>query len=309
MRLSELKRLLALAYRAGVVASLKQVILAIKQNRPIDLALVNAAIQAMSTKAWQLQAAMAEGHFRFVLGENFVNLNPLAAQLRELARLHNERMGEYQYLFQQNSVPNLFIGRRGQDIIREISLNTIEDAFLRGKGALALKDQISRELIAKGRADLAELIAQGYDIKDEILKAVPVFSEDGRPHFWLKNKNDKFMKFEVEHYAELVASTTTEEADRMANVEKARAIGTRLVVFNKTGKGRAFYLETKDLRCAAVDGQIFSIEESGTIIDGIRFAYWRDVLPGPYTTCHPFCEHFMRPISEAVAVARVREAA
>jgi hypothetical protein len=309
MRLSELKRLLALAYRAGVVASLKQVILAIKDNRPIDLALVNAAIQEMSKKAWRLQAAMAEGHFRFVLGEKFINLNPLAAQLRELARLHNERMRDYQYLFNQNAVPNVLIGRRGQDIIREISLNTIEDAFLRGKGALALKDEISRELISKGRADLAELIDQGYDIKDEILKAVPVFSEDGRPHFFLKNKHGQFMKFEIEHYAELVASTTTEEADRMANVEKARAIGTRLVVFNETGKGRAFYIETNDLRCAAVDGRIFSIEEGGTIIDGYRFPYWREALPGPYTTCHPFCHHFMRPIAEVVAVARVREAA
>jgi hypothetical protein len=134
----------------------------------------------------------------------------------------------------------------------------------------------------------------------EVRNKIPLFHEDGQARFYLKTKTGKWMSYSVDGYAELVSVTTSEEADRVAQPERARSMGTRLVQFNSTGKGIQHYLAIGDDRCAAVDGQTFSIEEGGTVINGQIFKFWREALPGEFVTCHPYCQHRMRPISEAL---------
>lgn len=122
----------------------------------------------------------------------------------------------------------------------------------------------------------------------------------------VKNKGSyegvpKYQAWTPEKYADLVAITTAGEAEGAANISEAGELGTRLIKWNTTGKGASFYASIGDLRCAAVDGQIASLEEGGTTIGDKHFPYWRDLLPGPYNTCHPNCRHRFAPyLEEAV---------
>lgn len=271
----------------------------ILSGRIDKIAALNEIIAAMSNRAWAAERAIAVGVFSSSIGLKTPNYQPLAEMLSEYARLHSNRLANYQTLVQESAKQAISIGRRGQDIIREIPMNVIEDQYLKGASALNIKDAIIAEFRKRANPAMGEAIAKGFaPIDADLRKYVPMIS--GGERFYLKTQFGTFKSFDVEHYAELIASTTTTEAGYNAQETRAREVETRLVKFNSTGKGKGFYLKNQDYRCAAVDGQIFSIEEGGTRIRGQYFRWWREVLDGDYHTCHPFCEHFFRPYSEAL---------
>jgi hypothetical protein len=255
----------------------------------------------MAAKTWKAQKMLSQAEFRFALGGSFVDFSPIEQLLAERQRLHAQRLNDYAFLFEQSAKGVMTIGRRGQDVVRELTLTTLERSMIEGEPALLHRDKLRTAMIKAGRPELARSIEAGLDPAAELMQSIPLFHKDGKPHFYLKTKTGAYMAFSVDSYVDLVSTTTSEEADRMAQPEKARALGTRLVKFNKTGKGKAFYLATNDERCAAVDGEVFSIEETGTLVNGTLYQYWREALPGPYVTCHPYCQHFMRPFAEALA--------
>ncbi|MBS0618395.1 MAG: hypothetical protein JSR44_09415 [Spirochaetes bacterium] len=143
--------------------------------------------------------------------------------------------------------------------------------------------------------------------KGDVVDKIPLFNEDGEAKFLLRVKNKgsyegvpKYQAWSPHKYADLVAITTAGEAEGAANISEAGELGTRLIKWNSTGKGASFYASIGDMRCAAVDGQIASLEETGTTINGKHYPYWRTLLPGPYNTCHPNCRHRFAPILEEV---------
>lgn len=307
--LARLRSALAIAVQAGLTVSLGAIVKALREGRAVDVILARAAIRRMSAQTWAITERLYGRHFRQVLGGDFKNYEPLAELLRERERLHNFRVSGYAHLFEDSVTGALSIGRRTQDVVRELTLTQLERGMIQGSAATLQRDNLRRIMISRGRQDLADDIANGLDPRAELLDKIPLFHKDGKAKFWLRTQTGKFRAFDLDSYVDLVSVTTSEEANRIGQVEKARTLGTRLVKFNSTGKGKAFYLSINDTRCAAVDGEIFSIEPSGTWIDGIFFRYWRDALPGPYVTCHPNCQHTMGPIAEALAVSLVRKAA
>lgn len=149
--------------------------------------------------------------------------------------------------------------------------------------------------------------------KGDVVDKIPLFNEDGEAKFLLRVKNKgsyegvpKYQAWSPHKYADLVAITTAGEAEGAANISEAGELGTRLIKWNSTGKGASFYASIGDMRCAAVDGQIASLEETGTTINGKHYPYWRTLLPGPYNTCHPNCRHRFAPILEEVVGDEVR---
>lgn len=281
------------------VRAIVRTLLAIMAGRLDKIRLLNEIIAAMAARTWASERAIAVGVFSSVIGQKTPNLLPLSEMLNEYRRLHNERLAGYQTLVNESAKQIISIGRRGQDIIREIPLNVIEDQYLKGGSGLSIKDAIIAEFQKRANPALGEKIAAGYSpIDTELRKYVPVVSNGER--FYLKTQFGTMRSYDVEHYAELIASTTTTEAGYNAQEQRARDVETRLVKFNSTGKGKQWYLKQQDYRCAAVDGQIFSIEEGGTTIRGRYFKSWREVLNGDYHTCHPFCDHYFRPHSEAL---------
>lgn len=299
--LGKLRTALALVFRAGLTISLKTLVRALHAGKPIDLLIALAAIRKMGNDAWKVQATMHEAWFKYHAGGSFLNFAPIRQLVAERQLLNNERIQGYSYLFRQSAASLLTIGRRTQDVVRELSLTTLERSMIYGEPATMSRQSLAKLMISRGRTDLAQAINAGLDPVAELTQNIPLFNKNGKPYFYLRKKSGGFMAFGVDAYAELIASTTSEEMDRMAQVEKARKLGTRLVKFNKTGKGKAFYIATKDFRCAKVDGETFSIEPGGTTINGRYYQYWRDALPGEFVTCHPNCQHFMRPVSEAAA--------
>lgn len=261
--------------------------------------LLEEIIRVMAARTWASERALAVGVFSSALGQRTPNLLPLAEMLNEYSRMHSQRLAGFETLVKESAKSAISIGRRGQDIIREIPLNVIEEQYLKGGSGLSIKDAIIAQFKRNANPALGERIAAGFaPIDEELRKYVPVIANGSR--FYLKTQYGNFKSFDVEHYAELVASVTTTEAGYNAQETRARQTETRLVRFNSTGKGKAFYMRTRDYRCAAVDGQVFSIEPGGTTIKGQFFKYWREVLDGSYHTCHPFCDHYFRPFSEAL---------
>lgn len=299
--ITSLRIALAIAYRTGLRFGLKTLVRAIYEGRSVDLIVVRAAMRKMAADTWRLQKKLYRSEFAYAVGGDFTDYRPLEQLILERQRLHADRIAGYQNLYEQSARGSILIGRRGQDIVRELGVNMVEQTFIEGAPATMGKRALHTLMVQRGRADLATMIENGYDPAAEIMQHVPIFHKSGTPHFYLKNKHGKYMAFSVEGYAELVAATTSEEADRIAQPERARKLGTRLVEFNRTGRGKAYYLSINDTRCAAVDGETFSIEEGGSWVNGVYYRYWRDVLPGEFVNCHPFCQHFMRPKAEALA--------
>jgi len=201
------------------------------------------------------------------------NLQPLTAFIDERMQRIKKNIASYQSLLDSQGATFARFGRRNQDIIRELGVNSVERGILSGS-------------IPKARKELYE----------ELLKNTPVV--DGRFSLEVFPYEGKYRSFNVKHYADLVAQTTRTEAQNVANADiKAAQLGTRLVKFNETGKD---YYSLKD-PCAAIDGKAYSTEPGGTLIDGKFFPYWRDAIRGGFATPHPFCQHRLRPVSEDLA--------
>lgn len=299
--LARLRSALALAYAAGIKVSMQALVRALKTGRAVDVILVRAAIRRMANQTWAITEQMYGRHFRNVLGSDFKNYQPLAELLKERQVLHASRLNGYSYLYDDSAKAALLIGRRTQDAVRELTLQELERGFIYGQPATLQRDNLKRIMIARGREDLARDIENGLDPRRELVDKVALFHENGEARFYLRERSGKFRSWSVDSYAQLVANTTAEEADRIGTVEKARLMGTRLVQFSSTGKGKAYYISIGDLRCAAIDGVTASIEPGGTWLNGKFYPFWRDLLPGPYVSCHPNCQHKISILSEALA--------
>jgi hypothetical protein len=302
------------AWRRGVYTSLREVLRAMKEGGDVEMRLVN---QMMSDILNRTESAMEEigvARFERITKSATPNYFGLFEMLKERAAYYSDRLNDYRFLIKQFDNPSIAIGRRGQDIVREISLDTLEEGFLRGNPTAFTETKLLERLVNSKNAELfpdratAEATMKAF--RNEVIDKIPLFNEDGEAKFLLRVRQNgvyvnppKYQAWSAEQYADLVAITTAGEADAAANLEHAREIGTRLIKWNSTGKGKAFYESIGDYRCAAVDGEIASLEPTGTTINGVTYPYWRTILPGPFNTCHPRCRHRFVPLPEWAAPA------
>jgi hypothetical protein len=242
------------------------------------------------------------------------NLFGLNQMLKERSQYYSERLNDYKYLIKKFDNPSIIIGRRGQDIVREMTLDTLEEGFLKGNPTAftetKLVDRILNSPKAVKFADRATAETAMKQFHSTVVDKIPLFHEDGEAKFMLQVRSGgedgeyrgKFQAWSAEKYADLVAITTAAEADVAANLDQAREIGTRIVKWNSTGKGREFYMRIGDTRCARVDGQYASLEPEGTTINGVFYPYYKspERLPGRFNTCHPNCRHRLTPVPEEV---------
>jgi len=300
----------------------------LKTGAPVNLALLSDIINKLNIQAAKDNLRIGKSMFRKA---NLKNLQPLKQLLLERNRITAFLLDQYKrFIVDQSASGMLTIGRRGQDILREYSLRTLERGYLGGNPGELARDRIKRFILKVKTADnkkFNELLKRQKDVvkaiksakksglitsslekqlrglnkesmalHKEVVDKMNVFSIDGRAKFMLHVKpyEGKFKAFDVENYADLVGSTTNREAFNIAGVAKAEELGTRLVKWNFIGKN---YRGLKD-PCYFIDGGTYSTIEGGTSIGKKFFPYWKAGLTGSYVTPHPNCRHRLRPVSE-----------
>lgn len=291
----------------GISGVLRAVLTSMREGGPLDMRLVDALIKRLYDKTVTGYTGIAQDRFFKVLDSAEPNLRPLREMLRERAGYYGDVLSGYRFIVSKFDNPALMIGRKGQDLVRELSLDTLEEGFLNGNPTAFTSPKLAQRIAKKGTLfDSAESAARALkDLKIDIVKKIPLFHEDGRAKFLLQVKTDgkyqgAFRKFDVQKYADLVAVTTAGEADGAGSIAQASEINSRIVKWNSTGKGKAFYHSIGDHRCARVDGEYASLEPEGTTIRGVFYPYIHseERLPGPYLTCHPHCAHRFTAVPE-----------
>ncbi|HRP70195.1 MAG TPA: hypothetical protein PLY93_11735, partial [Turneriella sp.] len=172
------------------------------------------------------------------------DLAPLRAMLSERQSYFDERLKKYRWLVKRFDNPSKKIGRRGHDVIREISLDTLEEGFLRGNPTAFTSTELARKIVNKGTLFKSEedALEALKGVQKDIINKIPLFNKDGELKFMLHTRaggiySGKFRAMDVERYADMVAFTTAGEANTAANIAQAGEIGTRIVKWNSTGKG------------------------------------------------------------------------
>lgn len=316
------------AWRTGIYRSVKEVLKALRAERSIELSLIDLFLEDIRKKTAAGLERITEKRFKEILLTSQPNLYPLKELLLERNRLTDKLLNDYRFLIAQNEWPSVTIGRRGMDIVRNLSLETLEKGFLQGNPtAFSSREILSKLLNAKisGVETLEQAERLVHSTRYNIINKIPVFHEDGRAKFMLhiKTKYDRYdnqypdrdyrgvyRAWDAAEYSEMVAKTTAHEAYQVANIEQAKEVGTRLLRFNSTGKGQQFYVSIED-PCSLIDGATVSIVP-GTITGKFRgkenvrflkigknfFPYLYDLLTGGYVTPHPNCRHIGRPEPE-----------
>lgn len=336
---------MAAEFTVGVSRVMREFLKALKSGLPLDLSAVNAIIDTMAQSIRRENRKVVFRQFATTFGPsidpvqfaagvtpNNINLSPLQALLEEKNRVSDFIVNQYRFRVSQANSGLLSIGRRGQDIIREISLRTLEKSYIQGSPTELGRKLIRNELksrgvlspkfnsIIKGQRNVKRIISSlqraGLDdskalaklndlrrdaiaLTKELGDKIPIFHQSGEARFWLHLSpyQGDFRAYVPENYADLVARTTTVEASNVANVAKAGQLNTRLVKWNFIGKD---YKSLKD-PCQFIDGGTYSTEQNGTTLNGKFFPFWRLGLTTQYKTPHVNCRHRLRPVSEALA--------
>jgi len=318
--------------RRSILAILSEFLRVMKNGQQIDRALLARTIDDMRRAFTAEQTRVLSRNFQAIEGINTTALNRILAEKR---RLVNATIDRYSFLVNKSATTRLTIGRRGQDIIRELSLNSLNEGLINGSPQVLGKELIVKQIKAAKLENSEEVIKeirkakniaaklrkleqsgqlssqQAKLLRSELRKSrafikeigdkVPVFDgKDGRAKFMLEIKpyNGTYKAFDIENYADLVAKTTQTEAINEGAAAKAERLKTRLVKWNRTGKD---YGKTKDHVCEKIDGKAYSILVEGVTIAGKFFEYWKKPLPDPFSTAHPNCNHRTRPVSEKLA--------
>lgn len=300
-----LRRYLRAAWKRGIYSVLLEVLRALRDRDLVEMRIVDRILEDIHKKTVKAMETIGTNGYLKVVSSAEPNLYPLKEMLRQKAQDQAERLRGYRYLVKQFDNPHITIGRRGQDLIRELSMETLEEGFLNGNPSVFTEKKLAEKIVKKGTLYKDEKEAQQAlsSLHHDVVRDIPLFHEDGNVKFLLHEKTrgtyqGRYRAWDVERYADLVAVTTAAEADTAANIEHAKELGTRLIKWNSTGKGVAFYESIGDTRCAAVDGKVASIVPEGVTINGTHYPYYKELLPGPYSTCHPYCRHRMTPLPE-----------
>jgi hypothetical protein len=285
-----------------------------KEGRYVELKLIDRMMSEILNRTEGAMKQIGESAYARVMSSATPNLFGLNQMIKERLQYYSERLDDYKYLIKRFDNPSIFIGRRGQDIVRELSLETLEEGFLRGNPTAFTEKKLIDRLVNSPKvmkfADRESAETAMKQFHSTVVDKIPLFHEDGEAKFMLQVRSGgedgeyrgKFQAWSAEKYADLVAITTAAEADVAANLDQAREIGTRIVKWNSTGKGADFYLRIGDTRCARVDGQYASIEPGGTTINGVYYPYYKseERLPGRFSICHPNCRHRLTPVPEEI---------
>lgn len=291
----------------GITSILRVVLDALRGKGTVDMRIVDALIREINRKTMQGVERLATDRFFQIASSAEPNLAPLREMLAERQEYVSTTLAGFRFAVKKFDNPAVRIGRRGQDIIREFSLETLEEGFLKGNPTALTAESLVEKIVSKGTLfksfeDAAEAIE---NTRLDVVKKIPLFHEDGEAKFLLQVRTNgeyrgAFRRYGVQAYADLVAVTTAGEADAAGNIAQASEIGTRIVKWNSTGKGKAFYRSIGDNRCANVDGEYASLEPDGTTINGVFYPYIHseERLAGRYLTCHPHCRHRFTPYPE-----------
>lgn len=289
-----LQAILERTWQQGTVKAGREVLRVLATGRPLDRAALDLIFEDIRNRAIRTAERIARHRFaRVVTGEP--NLQPLASLLRERERILRQQLTSYRFTLETDAInllnlrqseewtnflESIDIGRRGQDVIREVSLRTLEKAFLKGQPTA-----LTRVMLRKEFRD----------------RQINILAPNARPQIRLEifPYVGEFRNYEIDAYAELVALTTTAEATQVGFDEQAAEIGTRLIKYNFIRKD---YLRLGDPVCHKLNGNIFSLDRDGT--DGKSGKHYRwigEVLTRGFKTAHPRCDHIGRPIPEEFA--------
>ena len=150
------------------------------------------------------------------------------------------------------TVTNAYIGRQIKDEIRTISLDVMKEKFSEGKTIKEIKKRLLDSLTENG--------------------IIEVRDKNGR-------------KLNVKAYAEMVARTTSTEAQNVGALQQMKTAGHDLVKIpsNATSCGL----------CAILQGRVYSISGKDT-----RYPPLSRAFHGGYNTIHPNCKHRVVPYIE-----------
>lgn len=270
-----------------------------------DVRIIDGIIEDARRKAARATEQLAKIKFTSIVKSKEQSLIPLRAYLNERNRITEFMLKSYSKKILEESanlislsdkiggnsgMPGVSIGRRRNDVFREIGLKNLEKSFLRGSPT-ALGDKL---------------------ILSDLRKNSKIFDSQGNMVLSVRTRNPltgqmdyigKTRAYSPEHYSEMVSLATVQEMDVVGNVENAKEMGTRLLKWNTTGKSRSQYIKENDPRCAAVDNQYCTYVEGGIRIGRRRIPHIKELLPGPFSIPHPYCRHTLKPVPESVLEA------
>ena len=143
--------MLNLAVKVGAFNVGREFIRAAKEGRPVSLAIIDEITRVMERRFQKAVAGMTRDSFlKQTDMRALVKKTPDLAALRQLllerAKGAQNAMRGYRFLIQDSAVKSgqltLAIGRRGQDILRETTLKTLERGFLKGNARELLSDTL-----------------------------------------------------------------------------------------------------------------------------------------------------------------------
>ena len=298
------------AWNGDVKSILASILASIKTDRNFDRVIIAAALADMAKSGTATVTEIAKVSATIFAAGSELNLYPLKALIDQRISLIDHAVSGYRHLIQQTESTRLTIGRRGQDVVRELTLGEMERAFLGGSPNLLLRKNFLRRLKASAKSiDPDKIDSQTiHQFYRDFADKVPTFSIDGKPKFMLSVQTDgqylgNYRAYDVGKYTDLVSLTTVDEARWTASEQRAENIGTRFMQFNKLDRDYK-----RDPVCAAINGRAFSlVDEAGGDRPGAMSAsnkfypYLYSVIRGQYKLPHPFCKHQPRPIPESYA--------
>lgn len=298
----------------------RKLIEVIVDGKPIEKSLIRAMSDNMASALYTVEKAMALETARSVLGSGIIDedIATLNTLLKERERVLFRSAQNYSFIIDNEQkrilkdygvwrdfLDEITIGRRGQDIIRQQALESLQRGLIEGQPTIKIRDELG-----------------------DLLKRLPTLDPQKPGQFPLEvyPYNGRFRWYNINQYAELVSNATVNEARQQSHIEEAKRSETRFIQYNYTGKP---YRRLDD-PCWKIDGKVFSIVKEvqqggawGAIgRSGKFYPYVYDSTAGIYqpdynnksksytpiksyrkkfALLHPHCTHIARGKPESVA--------
>ena len=295
-------RLIALAWQNGVDSVALELLRVLSTGESLRQDVVDAILKGIDNRTGRITELMAENVFMKVVRGNSPDTRPLMQMVEERTAYWRSQLQIFRkdvtnsgqdllilgQEIRKGVFPEIFIGRRREDIIRNLTLDTLEKTFIKGEGNAAAIP----ELVKKIKETTPILTEDGARL------ILPIRTRDATGRLVYQGAT---RAYQPQVYAEMAATTAAREADTLAQIERADELETRFLQYNDTGRSKADYEAHGDTFCAKVNGAIVT-----TVPGGVGdIPYIKDLLPDGFNTPHPHCKHKPRPIPERMVARRL----
>lgn len=288
-------RLVSLAWQNGLDQVAMELLRVLSTGESLRQDAVDAILKGLEIRTGRVTQIIAENEFMKVVRGNKPNLGPLTQMVEERTSLWRTQLNRFRKdvtnsgqdllllgeEIRKGVFPEISIGRRREDVVRSLTLDTLESVFIKGEGNATAIPQIVKKI----QETTSILDTTGTKL------ILPIRTRDALGNLVYQGTT---RAYQPQVYAEMAATTAAREATVLGNIERANELGTRFLQFNDTGISKGDYEAKGDKYCALVNGAVVTTVEGG--LNGIP--YIRDLLPSGFNTPHPHCRHIPRPKAE-----------